>query len=229
MQINIDIESLVQDSITKALNPERIGALVEKCVRDSVDSALNETLRSYSPFGKRLKESIEAAVPHELDKGSFSTFHDCVNKVLSEKLTGYLEEKALREVGQTIDQLLEKPPESITLSALVAVMMEEWSGDAEPGKAPTVIVDSSGSLGWKNIYFDPKSRTSKYSCRLEIRTKDDGKTWSMSSQDLGSRKAWFYGAQFEFSRYCFWLYTGKTKLIIDETDFSDLEWPGEDD
>ncbi|WP_331831798.1 hypothetical protein VUG52_16595 [Pseudomonas sp. LH21] len=61
MQLDINIDGIVADSVVTALSPEKLQPIIDKNVQSAVTSAIQEQFNWNSPFKKLLEESLAGA------------------------------------------------------------------------------------------------------------------------------------------------------------------------
>ena len=230
MKIEFDLESILATAAIEALKPERIQELMNKHLTKSVDDAISEAFSYRSPFNVMLKEKISQAMPADLkDLGRFG---DVVLKQVNSYIQQYMEGQAQQITQARMTELLKPFDKEITMSKLAELLRDKFYvgfyGDCDEG-APTIIIQRGNEEGWFDLYADAKQNTSQYSCELKARFKQ-GICWDfeLKRQCIKATDKYF-GCLFNADALILNLYTGQTKVILDETDFSDLYYENDND
>lgn len=231
MKIEFDLDETVSKALQSALSPERIFEKIETEIKKTVDAAITENFRSYGDFGKMVSQAVGEIVPHSIDMSGQSAFSDSLLQIVRERLSIYRDEALIKQLDETVSSLLEKPPVQVNLSMIIGEAIKAWSDSyhRDTSDSPTVIVEETTGLcaGYVHVYLDPKSGKSKYSCQCQIDITSEGKVYGLKADGENIGKSLFVGNLHHFDRYLFWLYTGATKIIIDQTDFSDVYYSEE--
>ena len=237
MELNINLESTVSAALESALNPDRVRDIIETAVKKTVDHAIDQAFRPYGEFGKTVEKAIATLMPHSLDMEGVSGFNDLILKVIAKRVQEVGDERIEQALLPTLNKLLAPAPAELKLSDLVQTMLDEW-GDhyrRDGSEKPTIIVERSDSIvsasGYHHIYLDPKDQSSsygssKYACRVQIDITGQGDVYSLKVDGKDIKEQLFAGPMYDFDRYVFHLYTGKTKIIVDRTDFDDVYYSG---
>ena len=231
MNIEFDLESILATASIEAFQPERIQALMNEHLTKSVDDAISEAFSYRSPFNTMLKEKISQAMPADLE--NLGRFGDVVLKQVNSYIQQYMEGQAQQMLQQQMAELLEPFNKEITMSKLAELLRDKFYdgfyGDCDES-APTIIIDRGNEDGWFDLYADAKQYTSKYSCELKARFRKNGVCWSfeLKSHPLNNKDKYF-SCLFNTDALILNIYTGQTKVILDETDFSDLYYENYED
>ena len=230
MKIEFDLESILATASIEAFQPERIQELMNKHLTKSVDDAISEAFSYRSPFNVMLKEKISQAMPADLE--DLGRFGDVVLKQVNGYIQQYMEGQAQQMLQTQMTELLKPFDKEITMSKLAELLRDKFYdgfyGDCEE-RQPTFIIERGNEEGWFDLYADAKRNTSKYSCELQVRFKK-GICWSfeLKSHLLNHRNKYF-SCLFNADALILNLYTRQTKVILDETDFSDLYYENYED
>ena len=230
MNIEFDLESILATASIEAFQPERIQALMNKHLTKSVDDAISEAFSYRSPFNTMLKEKISQAMPADME--DLGRFGDVVLKQVNGYIQQYMEGQAQQMLQTQMAELLKPFDKEITMSKLAELLRDKFYGgfygDCEES-SPTIIIQQGKEEGWFDLYADAKQNTSQYSCELQARFKN-GLCWSfeLNNQSINSRNKYF-SCLFNADALILNLYTRQTKVILDETDFSDLYYENDED
>lgn len=229
MELNIDIESVVAQAVAAALAPERLQPIITKQVEKAVDNAIEEQFGYRAPFRKLLEEKMAAAMPTNMeDLGRFS---DLVLKVISAKLHEAQAEAVAQIIQPKLDAMLKPLPPTMKLSELVAKLLPDLADDYRRNgdSQPTIIVEHNDGLdGYWRLYIDSRGDRDKYSCRLQIAFDKEGKAYSLRIGDEKMEKALLIGPTYNADALLLQIYTCGITIELDQTDFSDVYYEGED-
>jgi hypothetical protein len=238
MKLEIDLEQSVRAALTAALDPERVGAIINEAVRKTVDEAIKSTFTGYrTPFTEQVNSAIKQLVPHELNIDGQAKFMHTIKEVIVKRVTEYQDGQIAQVLSPMLDKLLEPIPTEVKFSDLVAKMTACWKDSHinDGAYGPTVYVEKST---WNDdvhyVYMDPKHHAegiySKPSgkCRVRFHVNKDGTIYGLSISDAKIENSMFVGSMYGFERYLFALYTGQCRIIMDKTVFEDLAYDREE-
>ena len=234
MQINLNIEEIVTQSISAALAPERLQALIEKQVGEVADKAIKDVFSSYGDFSKTVSTAIKTLIPHELSLDGAASWNHAIGQHIAQRLQSVNDQRIAQALNPMLEKLLETPPAQVKVSELVAKAVEYWGeeyGERRDGK-PTITIDKDTdgiTGGYWNLYMDEVEGTRNYSCAIQLAINKSGEVYSLKVNEQDIKTVKFAGPFFSFEAYLFNLYTGGSKLVLDEEDFSDVCYPGNDD
>ncbi len=232
MKVELNVEATIAAALEAAMAPGRIAKIIEEQVCKTVDSVIEKELNSYSEFSKNVKGAVSKVIPHDLDIDGAARFRDIINKALSSRVNAFFDEKLVSQLDKTLNDLMQVPPDAVTLSEIIAKAVELWTdddiGDGRKGSdQPTIIVESAAGAcsGYHHVYIDPQYGKDKYSCRCQIDITDKGEAYSVKVRGDIAGKSLLLGPIYDFDRWLFWIYTGKTRIVVDRYDFDDVYYP----
>lgn len=233
MQINLNIEEIVTQSISAALAPERLQAIIEKQVGEVADKAIKDVFSSYGDFSKTVSTAIKTLIPHELSLDGAARWNHAIGQHIAQRLQTVNDERIAQALNPMLDKLLATPPAEVKVSELVAKAVEYWGekyGERRDGH-PTILIEKSlgGLDGYWSLHLDEEEDKSPYSCAIHLRVTGNGDVYSLHVNERDIKTMKFAGPFFNFEAYLFQLYTGGSKLVLDKQDFSDVYYPGNDD
>lgn len=201
-----------------------IQKIVEEKIKKTVDSILDDALRSYSDFGKELSKTIREGLNVDMRQLGLVGYNDIVLKIIKEKLDNSIEVVGRARIEKEMEELLATPPAEIKLSQLVEQLKK---GDLSDDKYKcTCIVDWGNNDGWGRVYLDESERD-KRACAHQLAFTADGEIYSISIDGRDPNKKLFIGPFYNFERSLFQMYVAKTRLIVDE-DQVNTYYPGRD-
>lgn len=233
MQINLNIEETIAQAIRAALSPERLQAVIEKQVGEVADKAIKSAFDTYGDFSKTVQTAIKTLVPHELSLDGAANWNHAIGQHIALRLKAVNDERIAHALNPMLDKLLATPPAELKVSELVSKAVEYWGekyGKRRDG-APTITIEKhSGSTGgYWSLHMDEEEGRSLYACQIQLAVNKDGEVYSLKVNEQDIKTTNYAGPFFNFEAYLFQLYTGGTKLVLDEDDFSHVYYPGNDD
>ena len=221
-----DINALVNASLINMAESGRLAEVIAKHTEKSIEDAVKDAVSWNSEFQKSIKEAVKTSIAVDVSRIGMVGYNDMVVKIIKAQLDKHMEETISRDVCKNLEELLKPAPTEYTLSKLVDEFKEWIVGiqDREDDEI-TLIVESpyginSSLKGYRRIYLDKKSGTSKHECsiRLTIDINRDSKIINMEIDGKDPKKALFAGDVYGFERTLFQFYTSGTKLILNEGD-----------
>ena len=230
MKIDIDLEGMIAKAAEDAFEPARIQEMLTEQLKSSVKTAISSAFAYRSKFQTMLDERISETMPADLE--DLGRFGDVVLKQVNGYIQQYMEGQAQQMLQQKMTELLKPFDKEITMSKLAELLRDKlydgFYGYCDES-APTIIIQRGNEEGCFDLYADAKQNTSQYSCELQARFKKGvcfG--FELKSHPLNHRSKYF-SCLFNADALILNLYTGQTKVILDETDFSDLYYENNED
>ncbi len=226
------IADLTKGVLAEKLSPDNLKQKIETVLDETVNKAVSNALKTFSPAGKTISEAIEKALQVDPDFG-IPSYNETLKRMIVPILEQRLDAIGQGTIKEEIEQILERAPEEIKLSELVEKFKESALGYKEEWESGeiTLIVEESDELdGYFNIYLDDEENTRQHSCSFVIRTKEQGRVWSGKagySGEFDKRMPVLFGREHGFSKLLFNLYACGTRIIIDEDDCDIYYGPSE--
>lgn len=238
MQLNIDIEGLAVEALQKALEPERLREILDKKMRDTVDSTIGDLFGYHTDFTKLLRSQLAGVMPAEL--GDLGRFGDYVLNALRDMLATYNAEALRQVIEPRMEKLLQPIKPVMTLGEMLAQLLETAAQRYEHREAERmmVIVTEPDEKGWWNLGIsldaDECRASSWHGCDLRMRFKpaEDGSKesvcWDVDTPAGGSRNT-LVGAAFSEDALVLNIYTLGTRIIYEAVDTEEYYYPGRGD
>lgn len=231
MNIDINIEQIVADAVGAALSPEKLQPIITTNVEKAVKSAIDDAFGYRSPFLKLLEGKIAEAMPTDIE--DIGRYGDLVLKAVSAFINETQQDYIRNAIQPKLEGMLKKLPSTMKLSELVKLLVEEFSQDhldseRDGSEQPTIIVRRSTGIcsGYWHLHIDPKEGKSEYGCRIRADFQDSGKCYSLKIDDEDMGRALLIGPTYNADALMLNIYTGGITIELDETDFSDVYYPG---
>lgn len=231
------LQQLLNDRVAEYAASDRprelIDAGIDKMFKDVVDDAF----RSYSDFGKAIKEAVKSALPANVsDMFELTRYNAIVAEALRERwVSAAVSETLMVKATAAIDEALSNDfvAGEVSLRALLDAFVEDHKEQAAEDRweSPEIrfVEDDSHGMNTLAVFFDPEPESSYRSGfssssrqnyglkhRLHIRLSDDGRSGEVYSATLDDKKVSlnlnFYS---KWQRMLAALYFGNAKVLID--------------
>jgi len=220
-----ELEKAVIDAFNKMAAEGAIEKIVTERVTKTVESILDDALKSYSDFGKQLKEVVTKSLHVDMQSLNLTGYNDIILKIIKAKLDNSIEIVGAERIKKELEDLLATPPAEIKLSQLVE-QLKKGNYDSN-NECCTCIVEWGSTDGWGHIYLDEGEDKRSKDCDHHLAFTREGEIYFISIDGRDPSKKLFIGPFYDFERSLFQMYVAKTKLIVDE-DEVDTCYPGQD-
>jgi len=224
----LDFNNAIADTMTKLTEENYIGQVIEKQLKKTIDDIVESALRSYSDFGKGLKQQVEAQLQINLDKLDLPSYNELIIQTIKSELDRTVHEMGVAKMTEQLEELLGTKKETINFSEILKEMVERDCEleelEYEETHEITVHADpNSRTLSF--IYFDPEADQESYRCKYRLVLDSDGTVNSFSVRDREFNHKEIIGGLYGIEATLFKAYTHGTKIIMDdyETEFSNPE------
>ena len=217
----MDIQVLVQQQLEKIIQEGKLEAIVRGKVEKTLEEVVQDMVRSYSDFGKGLKEELTKAFKIDFHRISMVDYNTIVTSIVKEHLDKhlmlYVKEPIANEIKEYVGGLDKK---EWKLSEIVETFKKYEISDEERynGGEITVIVEKS-NYGTTYIHLDEKARKKSYECEYKMAL--DTQKGVPYSFDVGKYNCHrgdlrYNSLHGEFSKFFFRLYAQKVTIIVDD-------------
>jgi hypothetical protein len=224
----MDLNKIVNDTMQELSESGYVQERVTHHLKKTIDDVVEDCLRSYSNFGKELKEQVKEQMQFNLDRLDIPSYNQVILNVIGEELDKAIHQQGATEMKEQLQQLLGTAKDQYKLSDLVLDMVKDDDKlnelDYDEYKEVTVIVDKKYSSVY--IYMDPEEDKDWYRCKYQVTMDEDG---TVRHAEIGEKKfdnKVIMGGLYGLDKTLFQMWTRKAKLIIDdyETSFSNPEY-----
>lgn len=224
----MDLNKTINDTMVKLDEERYVEQTIEKHMKKTIDDIIEDSLRSWSDFGKQLKAQIQEQLQFNLDKLDIPSYNHVIMNIIKGELERSVHEEGAKRIQEEIQDILGTAKEEYKLSELIKEMVED---DLELNELSyeevseiTVIVEEK--YGNIYIYLDPEEDVSMYQCRYMIVIEMDGTIWRAECKNKSFDNSVIMGGLYGVERTIFTMWTRKAKLIIDdyETSFGNPEY-----
>lgn len=220
----LDLNKIVNDSLVKIAAEGYVEKVVEKRLKESIESVIDDLFRSYSDFGKNLKKEVGEKLKVNLGELKLDGYNVMVLNAVKAKLDEAIHIQGVERIKGSLDNLLVDVKKEYKLSELIEEMKRDATeyNDDHYGEEISFHIDPDSSV-LSFIYFDPDEDKEKYQCQYRLVLDKDG---SMNSISIGDRKfdnRLIMGGLHGFEETLFKIYSTGAKIIIDENNV-DVEY-----
>ncbi len=193
------VDQIVNSKVKSMIDSGSIAEMIESKIESVVASVVEDELRSYSDFGKNLKEYINKSVQVNFDQLGFEGYNETLLKVISKVYKKSIESEHLDKVKAITEEMLANPPELVTFSSLILAVKEkaiekardnEENEDYEPTTYEgniTCIVKGAEDKFFTYLYLDPEDGISDYKCAYRIGISKAGGKSEIFSLSMNGR------------------------------------------
>ncbi|WP_010226257.1 hypothetical protein [Pseudomonas donghuensis] len=230
MQLDINIEGIVAESVAAALSPEKLQPIIQSNVEDTVKRAIESQFSYRSKFKEMLEEKLAGVMP--TDVKDIGRFGDLVVKTVSGMLSDMQNQVVKQSIQDRLAEMMKPLPQSITLTELLN-SITKGLGESDESRGedrPTIIIETTEGVcaGYWHLYVDAEERTSKYSCAIQMDFDKEGKCYSLKINDYDPSKTLFLGSKYGLEALLLNLYTGGVKVQHQEVDIYDFYYGNDD-
>ncbi|MCL1124203.1 hypothetical protein [Shewanella surugensis] len=125
-----ELHDIVTNKIGNMVENGTIEQLIENKLESLLAETVNDAMKSYSSFGKALKESIEKSIGTSLSQVSFPEYNHFVSQLVVEKYSEVLSKEAANNIDVLLKDELKPVPDVIDAQALLDETKEYWEESA---------------------------------------------------------------------------------------------------
>jgi hypothetical protein len=221
----------MNEALTGLISGDVIKGIIEKQLEATITDIVKESMRSYSDFGKVIKEKIEGVVTLAATEVELPEYTKFVSGVVLEQFDKVLNEQAKTQLNELIISELGELPNGVMTARQLAEKIQSTFESDEYEEERTIQVElegrDSGSL-YITITDDDKSETIRIS--LYNHSQKDPNNYYIGYLDAGgwtsrntrtSERSLNTHCMDSLDKFLFRLYCAQT--IIDMSDTSDFE------
>ncbi|PJO24865.1 hypothetical protein [Burkholderia glumae] len=225
-----ELEQAVSNAFSNIVASGAIERAIEEKLTTTITSIIDDSLRSYSDFGKQLGEQVKTALQVDLSRIGLPSYNDFIMKVVRAKVSALTQSAIAQQVEKQLEALLEPAPAEITLSALVDQFIKGnddrygCSCDA-PDRITLHVQDTDYGSNW--IALDKDDDKSEYECEIRFGvSKDTGRMFGLTLRQQKVQETLFLDP-YGFERSILQMHLAGTKVIIDRKAYEiDTYYPG---
>jgi hypothetical protein len=231
----MDIATHIAAATERLIASGKIEEAIERQLTKTIESIVEQELRSYSDFGKALHAQVTKALALDPAKLTLPSYNQVVVDVVRRAMDAHIGTVGKTHLEQLMGELLKAPPAEIKLSELVA---EYRKHIASRGRRDRIGSRIGLTVAREKFSADimlapePVSEKYKHDYTLHVFSFDKDAPATVSTIWVGAQQfsrdfRLFVGDVFGFERTLFQLWAAKTPIVLDE-DECDLEIGEED-
>ncbi|APB77409.1 hypothetical protein PPYC2_21745 [Paenibacillus polymyxa] len=224
----MDMNLIINNQLA-ALNEEGyVEKIIRKQLEETIKDVVEDSLRSWSDFGKGLKETVKGQLQINLDKLDIPSYNQVILNVIKGEIERSIHEEGTARIQEQLQELLGTGKNEYRLSELVKEMVEDELKleelSYEEVEQITVIVEEK--YGTKYVYMDPKEDVEWYQCKYKISLEKDMTVSRAEVSDKKFDNRVIMGGMYGLDATLFKMWTQKATLVIDdyETEFGNPEF-----
>lgn len=222
----MDFQTAVLESVNKLAGSGHIEKQIEAAVSKTIAEIINDELKSYSEFGKNVKEAVKKSLSFQSAQINLPEYNAMILKVVARQVDAALGAVVEKQVSENLKDILSPMPEQLTVQDLVDKLIEKVKDDGGCHcDRRGILIELDGGTGdgvcggYWHLYLhdEPEIKGSygsnKYTYKYQIAVTDKGEVYSVSfgGQDIDKRM--FLGPYYGFERYLLALKTCRTRLV----------------
>lgn len=213
----LDLNKMMNDALVKIEKEGFVEETIEKRVKGTLESIIDDLFKPWSDFGKKLKAEIQEKLQINLEQLDIASYNHLLGNMIQGRLNEVMHNQGVEKMKLAIDDLLKGAKEEYKLSELIEMMKEEEDQEEHYGEEISLHVDDSCSY-ITFIYFDPEGDKSDYECKYKITVGDENKISSIRIDDKSFDNKVIMGGLYGLEAELFKMFATGSKLIVDEGD-----------
>jgi len=214
----MDLNKLVNESLAKIEQEGFVQVTVEKQLKKTIESIVDDLFRSYSEFGKNLKKEVESHLSVDLEKLNIAGYNVMVLNAVQEELDKLVHTQGIEKIKCSLTELLGEVPKEYKLSELIEEFKEDVLSDDSDYSGREISFHVKREYGSIYISFDRDDDKSEYRCQYRIWAEKDGSITTIKINDKEFNNKVIMGGLWGFDKTLFKIYSTGTKIIIDDGD-----------
>jgi hypothetical protein len=221
----IDLNKIVNDTLVQMENENFVEKVVKNTLEKTITSIVDDVFRSYSDFGKNLKNHIEENININFDKLGVEGYNGLVLAAVKESLDRTITVQGIEKIKESIDEMLSDTKSEYTLTEIIEkakddTTKEEYERDYD--EQVHLIIEKS-SYGYTHIYLDNEDDEPdcKWDYSYQIAIDKEGKPYNIKfkGKEIDTKK--IMGGLYGLDRLLFKIYASGAKIILDQGEDSD--------
>lgn len=227
--MSMDMNAIINSKLAELHTEGYLEKIIKKQLEDTIKDIVEDSLRSWSDFGKGLKEVVKNQLQVNLEQLDLPSYNHVILEVIKTEVEKSVHDVGVAKMTEQLQELLGTKKEFINFSELLKEMVEDECKlnelDYEEVQEITVHADPDRSV-LTFIYFDPEPGKSNYRCKYRLVLDKEGCINSIQISDKAFDQKTIMGGLHGLEATLFKLYTHGTKVVMDdyETDFSNPEY-----
>lgn len=127
MPADTDIAKLAAEALAAATAPEKVREIVEREIGKTVEDAIRQSVRSFSPFGRALEKKLEEAMC--VNDLSLPSYGQMMTDLVQRLVQKHVADLVGARLEEDLVDILNIAPKTIKLSEIAAKMREKHEGE----------------------------------------------------------------------------------------------------
>jgi len=227
----MEIEKIVEKKFSEIIESGFIEEKIKKTLEKTISELIEESLKSWSDFGKGIKSSIEEALKIEKLDLELPEYNQLVSNWIIEMVNNTIITDSKKQIEENIKKFF-KPLEKdeYKISEIIEEFKKTIMEDEDYCEGEITFIEGENLTlscpSYIYFYFDEEPNKSKYSCDYSFGINEKG-LWRMSIKGTDCDKM-KHPTLFNFDSFMFQLYASKVKIINDagevETCYSNSDY-----
>ncbi|WDI05236.1 hypothetical protein PUW25_25850 (plasmid) [Paenibacillus urinalis] len=220
----MDLNALINQQLVNLQEEGYIETVVKEQLKSTIKSVIENSLRSYSNFGKELEKQVEESLNVNLKSLDVPSYNHVVLNMIKQEIDRSIHEVGSAKLKEQLEDMLGTGKNEYKLSELIQEMVEfEMElGELEYDEVAEISVhvkETGAGLTW--IYLDPNPDKEAYECKYRIYLDDNVVTSAMLGEKSFDNSV-ILGGLYGLEETIFKMFIHGSRLIIDEytTEFS---------
>lgn len=225
----MNLNQMVNESLKNIEEEGFVQATVEKKMKQTMESIIDDIFSSWSNFGKNLKEHIQQELKVNLDELKLEAYNHMILNVVKEKMDEAIHVQGTEKIKKQLDYLLSDTKTEYKLSEIIERMKDkamEWDSDEYYDRQISLHVEKDSVLSF--VYFDKEEYKEKYECQYKLSIDNEGRLNSCRIDDKEFDNKVIMDGLHGVDELLFKIYTTGAKVLLDENDIS-VYYPSEDE
>jgi hypothetical protein len=216
VMIMMDLNKLVNESLVKIEQEGFVQRVVEKQLKGTIESIVNDLFRSYGDFGKNLEQEIKLNLSVDLKKLNLAGYNVMVLNAVQEELDKVVHTQGIEKIKESLANLLSEVPKEYKLSELIEEFKKDVLSDDSDYEGREISFHVDRRYSSKYVSFDRDDDKSEYRCQYRICVKEDGAAGRIEIDDKKFDNRVIMGGLDGFDKTLFKIYSTGSKIIIDD-------------
>ncbi|MEK4328935.1 hypothetical protein MKX70_24150 [Paenibacillus sp. FSL R7-0312] len=226
--MSMDMNLIINDKLAELKKEGYVEKIIKKQLETTIKDIVEDSLRSWSDFGKGLKEAVNSQLQINLEKLDIPSYNQVILNAIKGEIERSVHDVGVARMQEQLQELLGTGKNEYMLSELVKEMVEDELKleelSYEEVEQITVIVEEK--YGTKYVYMDPKEDVEWYQCKYKISLEKDMTISRAEVADKNFDNRVIMGGMYGLDATLFKMWSQKAKLILDdyETEFGNPEY-----
>ncbi|WP_271725627.1 hypothetical protein [Bacillus paralicheniformis] len=225
----MNLNQMVNESLKNIEEEGFVQATVEKKMKQTMESIIDDIFSSWSSFGKNLKEHIQQELKVNLDELKLEAYNHMILNVVKEKMDEAIHVQGTEKIKKQLDDLLSDTKPEYRLSEIIEKMKDEaleWDSDEYFDKQISLHIEPMSSMAF--VYFDKEEYKEDYRCKYRLAIDEKGILRRCTIDDKEFDNRVIMGGLHGVDELLFKIYTTGAKVLVDENDIN-VYYPSEDE